>query len=74
MFKVVPNFSIDWTGFKSVLIHTAWVAGLSACVFLLSLAMGHDWGVYQPLMVVGFSFVGSFLKKYCEQYEVADPN
>ena len=64
---------IDWIGVKSVLLHTLWVAALSAVVYLFVLATGHNWGTAQPIMVTVFAFVGAFLKKLCEKYQVPFP-
>ena len=64
---------IDWTGVKSVLIHSAWIAILSVAWFLLSIVTKHDFGAYQTLAIWIIGTVSAFLKKLCETYQVAVP-
>ena len=56
---------IDWTGLKSVLIHSAWVVGMTLAFTLLN--------AFTPttsIQIIIVGVVSSFLKKLCETYNV----
>lgn len=68
--KTIGKFQINWDGIKSVILHSAWVAGLTIAVYVLGLLSHHDFGLYQPVAVWAIGTAGAFLKKFCEEYNV----
>lgn len=71
--KTIGFLKIDWNGIKSVLIHSAWIAGLTVAFYWLGVLNHHDFGMYQTLAVWVIGSVSAFLKKLCEQYNVPVP-
>lgn len=74
MIKTFGFGQIDWTGFKSVLIHTLWAMLLTGLYVLLSYFQGHDFGVYQIIAVPAGTFLAGYLKKFAETYSVTLPD
>ena len=71
--KIISKWHIEWTGIKSVLIHSAWIAGISVATYLLHILGMHDFGTYTPIAVWVIGTASAFLKKLCEKYQVKVP-
>lgn len=66
--------SIDWTGFKSVLLHTFWAAVVAIVLALIDTLSHHNWGQLQPYLVPIFTFLVALVKKTAETYSVVPPD
>lgn len=64
---------IDWVGLKSVLKHSAWIAGLSVGWYILSVIKLHDFGSYQMIATWAVGSIAAYLKKLSETYQVPVP-
>jgi hypothetical protein len=64
---------IDWTGFKSVLMHTLTGAGIAIVLALIDTLSHHNWGNLEPMAIPFFVFITAFVKKSAETYTVTTP-
>lgn len=72
--KTLGFGKINWEGIKSVIIHSAWIAGLTVGFYLVGILNHHDFGTYQVIATWVIGSIGAFLKKLCEQYQVPIPS
>ena len=73
MLKTLGFGQIDWTGLKSVLLHTLVGAALSLALVLIGIFQTYSYGIWTPLIMTGFVFVTAFIKKTAETYSVVVP-
>lgn len=62
--------TINWTGFKSVLLHTFWAFVVAVLLALADTLSHRNWGSLQPYAIPLFTFVIAFIKKTAETYSV----
>lgn len=65
---------IDFTGFKSVLMHTFWGAMVAIVLALIDTLSHHNWGDLQPFAIPLFTFLTALVKKTAETYSVTQPD
>jgi len=73
MIKTLGFGKINWDGVKSVLKHSAWIAGLTVAFYLLGILKDFNFGAYAPIAMWVIGTLASFLKKLCETYQVQVP-
>jgi hypothetical protein len=72
--KTIQPGQIDWTGFKSVLMHTLIGAGLAAVLEIIHYFTNINFGVYSSIATPAIVFITAFVKKLAETYSVVVPN
>ena len=68
--NIIPSGQIDKAGFKRVLVHTGLIGLAAIAVYLVALAKGHDFGVYDPIATILIGFAVTFLEKFFSDYQV----
>jgi hypothetical protein len=70
LYKVVGPLSIDWTGFKRVLIHTGIVALATVVAYIFAQLKAYNFGDYQAIATIIIGFVFTFAEKFFSSYNV----
>ncbi len=70
--KIGP-FSIEWEGFKRVLLHTALIGLASMVAYLYDYVKGHDFGQYTAIVIPVAGFVVTFLQRFLNSYHITVP-
>lgn len=66
----ISSGSIEWQGFKRVIIHTGLIALAAGVAYLLSLVKGYDFGPYEAIATIILGFIATFAEKFFNSYDV----